>query len=145
MAEYTKTIDGIVSIKPVLDWAYQLITKGLIAGPVELVVRRPLEIRSLPANNKQWAVLGDIAKQLEWYGTKMDSEDWKVLLSNEYSPQRIIPAISGGFCVLNFRTSKASKAEMSDLIEIYYAFGSSKGVQWSEPALKEYESYSKAQ
>lgn len=141
MSEYTKVIDGLVSIKPVLDWAYQLIVKGLQGGAVEIAIRRYEEARSLPQNGRQWAMYADIANQLEWHGQKLTKEDWKVLLCNEWKPQSIIPAIGGGFCVINAKTSKASKEDMSNLIEIVFAFGSQYGVRWSEPALKEYESW----
>ena len=99
MTEHVKVIDGLVSIKPVLDWAYQLITKGLAGGSVEIAIRRHEEGRSSTQNAKQWAMYTDIANQLEWHGVKMEKEDWKILLSNEWKPQSIIPAISGGFCV----------------------------------------------
>lgn len=145
MSEHVKVIDGLVSIKPVLDWAYQLITKCLRGGAVEVAIRRHEEGRSSAQNSKQWAMYTDIANQLTWHGEKLDKEDWKILLTNEWKPQSIIPAIGGGFCVLNAKTSKAKKPEMADLIEIVYAFGSSHGVVWSEPALACYAEYREAQ
>jgi hypothetical protein len=145
MAEHVKVIDGSASIKSALDWAYQLILKGLDGGAVEIALRRHEETRSLPQNNKQWAMFTDISKQLEWHGKKMPPEDWKDLLCHEWKPQQIIPSISGGFCVLNARTSKAKKRDMADLIEIVYAFGSSRGVVWSEQSLSVYQEYKEAQ
>ena len=143
--EHVKIIDGLVSIKPVLDWAYQLITNGLAGGAVEIAIRRHEEGRSAQQNNKAWAMYTDIANQLTWHGEKLEKEDWKILLTNEWKPQSIIPAISGGFCVLNAKTSKAKKDEMADLIEIVYSFGSSHGVVWSEPAIACYAEYKEAQ
>ena len=143
--EYSKIIEGSISIKSALDWAYQLIVKGLAGGAVEITIRRYNEKRTLPQNSKQWPMYTDIASQLEWHGMKLDKDDWKILLTNEWKPQTIVPAISGGFCVLNSKTSKAEKQEMSDLIEIIYAFGSSHGVKWSESSLRQYESYREAQ
>jgi hypothetical protein len=143
--EHVKVIDGLVSIKPVLDWAYQLIIKGLAGGSVEIAIRRHEERRSNEQNKKSWAMYTDIANQLTWHGEKLEKEDWKILLTNEWKPQSIIPAIGGGFCVLNAKTSKAKKAEMADLIEIVYHFGSSHGVVWSEPAMALYAEYKEAQ
>lgn len=145
MSEHVKVIDGAISIKSALDWAYQLILRGLQGGAVEIAIRRHEENRSLPQNNKQWAMYTDISKQLEWHGNKMTPEDWKDLLVHEWKPQQIIPAISGGFCVLNARTSKAKKREMSDLIEIVYHFGSERGVVWSDASLAAYSEYREAQ
>jgi len=141
MSEHVKIIDGIVSIKPVLDWAYRLICKGLDGGSVEIAIRRHTKGRSAQQNSKAWAMYTDISNQLEWHGVKLQKEDWKILLTNEWKPQSIIPAISGGFCVLNAKTSKSKQAEMADLIEIVYSFGSSHGVVWSEPALACYAEY----
>lgn len=141
MTEHVKIIDGEIAIKPTFDWAYGMVRKGLPGGAVEVVVRRHQEGRSSTQNSKQWAMYADLENQLTWHGEKLSKEDWKILLCNEWKPQRIIPAISGGFCVLNAKTSKAPKNEMIDLIEIVYAFGSANGVKWSEPALKEYESW----
>lgn len=146
MSEYTKVIDGLVSIKPALDWAYQLICKGLAGGSVEILIRRYEEKRSLPQNSKQWALYTDISEQLTWHGNTMSKEDWKILLTNEWKPQTIVPSISGnGFCVLNASTSKASKQELSELIELVYAFGTQSGVKWSEASLAVYETYREAQ
>jgi hypothetical protein len=83
----------------------------------------------------------DLANQLEWYGERMTPEQWKELLSHEWQAQKIVPAISGGFCALGVRTSKLKKREMAELIELVYAFGSEKGIKWSEPALACYEEY----
>ena len=146
MSEHVKVIDGLVSIKPVLDWAYKLICKGLAGGAVEIAIRRHEENRSLPQNGKQWAMYTDIAEQLRWHDNQLSKEDWKILLTNEWKPQTIVPSISGnGFCVLNASTGKASKQDMIDLIEIVYSFGTQSGVKWSDPALKAYESYREAQ
>ena len=143
--EHTKIIDGMASIKSALDWAYQLINKGIEGGAVEIAIRRYEEARSLPQNAKQWAMYTDIAEQLQWHGNAMSKEDWKILLTNEWKPQSIVPSISGnGFCVLNASTSKASKKDMCDLIEITYAFGSQSGVKWSDASLACYESYREA-
>lgn len=145
MSEHVKVIDGAVSIKPVLDWAYSMILKGIEGGAVAVVIRRHAAARNNEQNKKQWAMFTDIANQLEWHGQKMSKEDWKILLCHEWKPQTIIPAISGGFCVLNASTSKSSKVDFCDLIEIIYAFGSSRGVAWSEAALKEYANYKENQ
>jgi len=143
--EHSRVIDGVVSIKATLDWAYKLIMIGITGGAIEIIIRRYEAARSLPQNSKQWAIYTDIAEQLDWHGNKMSKDDWKILLTNEWKPQTIVPSISGsGFCVLNASTSKASKQELSDLIEIAYAFGSNMGVKWSERALDAYSSYKEA-
>jgi hypothetical protein len=102
------------------------------------------DTRTAEQNSKQWAMYTDLSKQLTWHGSKLDPGDWKDLLCHEWKPQQIIPAISGGFCVLNARTSKAKKKEFSDLVEIIYAFGSEHGVKWSEKALECYQEYRQA-
>lgn len=146
MGEHVRVIDGLVSIKPVLDWAYQLICKGLAGGAVEVAIRRHEEKRSISQNSKTWAMYTDIAEQLRWHDNQLSKEDWKILLTNEWKPQTIVPSISGnGFCVLNASTSKASKQEIGELIELVYAFGTQSGVKWSESALSVYESYREAQ
>jgi len=143
--EYSRIVEGAISIKSALDWVFQLVTKGLAGGAVEIIIRRYEEGRSNPQNAKQWAMYTDIAEQLQWHGNTLSKDDWKILLTNEWKPQSIVPSISGnGFCVLNASTSKSSKKDMADLIEIVYAFGSQMGVKWSKQSLAAYESYREA-
>jgi hypothetical protein len=42
------------------------------------------------------------------------------------------------------RTSDMGKPIFSDLIEVIYAFGSERNVQWSEPSLQLYSQYKEA-
>ncbi len=83
-------------------------------------------------------MLRDISKQLQWsingVKTFMDEEDWKdVLTAALKKHQRVAEGIEGGFVFLGMRTSKAKKSEIIDLIELMYAFGTERGVTWTDP------------
>lgn len=132
-------------IKPVLDWVYTCLQRGLAGGPVEVRVSRADEARSADQNAKQWAMYSDLSEQLQWHGMTLSKEQFKDLLSHDWSSQIIVPAISGGFCALGIKTSKLKKREMAELIELTYAFGAEHGVKWSEAAQECYDSYREAQ
>ena len=90
------------------------------------------EKRSNEQNRLMWAALTDISRQVEWYGEKLSPEDWKHILSSSLRKQRAVPGIDGGFVVLGLSTSKMSKDEMSELLELALAFGAQKGVVFCE-------------
>ena len=79
-----------------------------------------------------WALLSDVAKQLVWHGQTLDTEDWKLVFLNALNSEiRMVPAIDGrGFVAIGRRTTRLSKAEMSDLIEIIFKFGAEHGVKF---------------
>ena len=87
--------------------------------------------RSLDQNAHLWAVLTDISQQVEGHGQYLSSEDWKHILSAGLKKeQRMAPGINGGWVVLGLSTSKMTKSEFSDLLELAYAFGIEKGVKF---------------
>ena len=116
-----------------------LINRGLFKGVVEVVLQRPA--RSLSQNRKMWPMLTDVSKQVNWYGEKLDNEDWKDVCMSSLNKQRAVPGIDGGFVGLSKRTSKLDKEGFAQLIEVIYAFGSDQNVAWSEPALQTYSKY----
>ena len=119
-----------------------LINRGLFKGVVEVVLQRPA--RSLSQNRKMWPMLTDVSKQVNWYGEKLDNEDWKDVCMSSLNKQRAVPGIDGGFVGLSKRTSKLDKEGFAQLIEVIYAFGSDQNVAWSEPALQTYSKYKEA-
>lgn len=90
--------------------------------------------RSVPQNDKMWAALTDIAKQLTWHGVRLSPDDWKLVMLDALKREvRMVPNIDGnGFVNLGRSSSDLSKAEMSDLLEIIYAFGAKHGVQFHD-------------
>jgi len=103
----------------------------LVAGHrLQVTVRK--EKRSNEQNKKMWAALSDIANQVEWYGEKLTPEDWKTMLTASLRKQKAVPGIEGGFVVLGLSTSKMTREEMSELLELAIAFGADKGVMFHE-------------
>lgn len=103
------------------------------------------EARNQEQNDKMWACLGDISKQVPWPVwfegrmdiVKLDSESWKnILTAGLEKSQRMAAGIDGGYVLLGQRTSKMSMKKMAALIELILHFGDSKGVCWSDPKLK---------
>lgn len=84
--------------------------------------------RSLDQNALLHATLTEIAREHEWAGKKHDAETWKRLFVAAWSranhePMEILPALDGvGVDIVFRKTSRMSKAEVSDLIEYINAW-----------------------
>lgn len=104
----------------------------LMAGHRMVLELRP-ETRSLAQNARLWAMLGEISQQVDWYGRKLTSEEWKHVFSAALKKQDVVPGLDGGFVVLGLSTSKMTKGEMGDLQTLMEAFGAEKGVRFSAP------------
>lgn len=81
-------------------------------------------------NDKLWANLTDVATQLDWHGQKLAPDDWKLIFMDGLTRElRIVPNLEGnGFVNLGRSSSKLSKAEFSELLELIAAFGANHGV-----------------
>lgn len=90
--------------------------------------------RSLQSNALMWAMLADIASQVEWHGKKLGSADWKAVFTASLKSMNVVPNLDNtGFVVLGQSTSKMTIKEMSELIELMYAFGAEHGVKFTAP------------
>lgn len=102
-------------------------------APDGFCVRITEPTRNLEQNAKLWALLNDIAKQVVWHGRKLDSESWKHLFTSSLKKMDVVPNLEGtGFVALGLSTSKMTKREMSDLIELIHAFAANNGVNFNE-------------
>ena len=92
--------------------------------------------RSLPQNDRMWAMLTDVASQLTWHGLRLSPDDWKLIFLDALKREvRMVPNIDGnGFVNLGRSSSDLSKAEMSDLMELIAAFGARHGVVFNDQA-----------
>ena len=104
----------------------------LMAGHRLVLEVRP-EKRSDAQNRRLWAMLSDISAQVDWYGHKLTSEEWKHVFTASIKRQRVVPGLDGGFVVLGQSTSKMTKAEMAELQELMEAFGVQQGVRFRAP------------
>lgn len=94
--------------------------------------------RSQEQNRRLWALLSDIASQVEWpvdgRNQRLSPEDWKHIFSAGLKRhQRVAMGLDGGFVILGQSTRRMTVAEMGDLMELITAFGSERQVRWSDP------------
>jgi hypothetical protein len=91
--------------------------------------------RTLPQNDRMWAMLTDVATQVEHMGKRCPAEDWKVLFLHALGREtRFIPALDGhGFVPIGQSSSDLSVEEMTELIEFIFAWGAEHGVEFHEP------------
>jgi hypothetical protein len=91
--------------------------------------------RSTDQNALLWAMLTDVARQVDWYGQRLTAEDWKDVFTASLRKSRVIPGIeAGSFVVLGMRTSDMTKDEFSNLTELIHAFAAERGVVFSGEA-----------
>lgn len=103
--------------------------------PIEVEVSPPK--RTLSQNRKMWPLLHDLALQVVWYGERYDEDDWKDMITalvakTKKQEQRTAPGIGGGVVMFGQRTSKMRVAEMVEVIEAIYWFGTEQGVKFSD-------------
>jgi len=101
-------------------------------APEDYVCEIRKRTRSLDQNAKMWAMLGEISCQVDWYGRKLTSEDWKDVFTAALKKMDVVPGIDGGFVALGQSTSSMTISEMSDVIELMYAFGAKNNVKFND-------------
>lgn len=112
----TVTINGPEDRQRIATWA-----RNVEAGTVVTFRKKS---RSSEQSAKMWAMLHEVSEQVEWYGAKLDAEDWKDVFTASLRHARVVPGIDKGtFVPLGMRTSTMTIDEMSNLIELIYAFG----------------------
>lgn len=116
-----------------IQTAWQHAKGWLMAGDQRLTLEIRPEKRSDAQNRRLWAMLSDISAQVDWYGQKLTSEEWKDVFSASLKRTKVVPGLDGGFVVCGQSTSKMTKAEMCELQELMEAFGAERSVKFRAP------------
>lgn len=111
------------------DTARKLAIECVAQAPGGYIVTVAEPTRNLEQNALLWALLTELSEQVPWHGIKLSPDEYKDLLSAGLVKSKVVPNIEGnGFVILGQRTSKMTKGEFSELIELVYAFGAEYGV-----------------
>lgn len=102
--------------------------KPLLMAGHRLVLEVKPETRSTEQNARLWSLLTEVSNQVEWYGHKLNPEEWKDVFSASLKRTKVVPGLDGGFVVCGQSTSRMTKSEMSELQTLIEAFGADKGV-----------------
>lgn len=106
-----------------------------MAAPDGFIVKISEPTRNLEQNAALWAMLADVSEQVVWYGQKLPAEDWKAIFTASLKRSKVVPGIDAGtFVVCGQSTSKMTKADFSDLLEVIAAFGAEHNVKFKESA-----------
>jgi hypothetical protein len=88
--------------------------------------------RTLPQNDRLWAMLTEFSEQAEWAGKKRTTLEWKDLLTGAVKIAgggvEAVPGLEGGIMLLGLHTSDMTVAEMGELIDYMEAKGAELGV-----------------
>lgn len=90
--------------------------------------------RTLPQNDRMWAMLTDVATQVRHNGLKLSADDWKLLFLDALKREvRMVPNLDGnGMISLGRSSSDLDKEEMGDLMELIAAYGARHGVIFND-------------
>lgn len=101
-------------------------------GNTKITISEPSR-RSAEQNAKMWAMLGEVARQVQWHGQWLSDADWKDMATAAIKRQRVVPGIDGGFVVLGSRTSQMNVRDMQEVIDFIEAFGAQHNVVFRDP------------
>lgn len=125
-----------------------------LAGPRIITITEPK--RSDDLNAVMWCLLTDISRQVgwkraRWRGDRMieaggyvlladhpgalrlSKEEWKDVMTAALARPRMFAGIDGGLVAIGLSTSGMSGRRMRELLALIEAFGTEKGVRFSDP------------
>ena len=134
MAQFARVIYSETDRQEILAWikSARLKTRVEVRGPR----------RTLPQNDKMWAMLSDIVRQRKKInGQEFSTEQWKSIFMEALGhEQDVLPKLDGSdFFTVDTSTSKLDEQQMSDLIEFMFAWGAENHVEWSDPNMRSLE------
>ena len=86
--------------------------------------------RTTQQNRLMWGLLTDVSDQLTHCGNKYEPEAWKACFLKAMGKElQFMPSLDGKSIVaVGYHSSRLSKAEFSELIELIYSEGVNRGV-----------------
>jgi len=92
--------------------------------------------RSVPQNDRMYAMLGEVAAQMKHHGISLKVDEWKLLFLDALKREvRVVPNLDGtGLVALGRSSSDLSKEEMAELLSLIEAWGTERGVYFNDPA-----------
>ena len=104
------------------------------AAPMGAVVNVREATRTNDQNAKMWAMLSDVSRAKP-EGRVWTPDVWKAAFMHALGHEILWqPGLDGRTPFpAGFRSSRLSKREMIDLIEVIYEYGARHGVVWTEP------------
>lgn len=91
--------------------------------------------RTVPQNDRMWAMLTEIATKALLGGKRYSADEWKCIFLDALGQEmKFLPKLEGnGFVPIGHRSSDLSVKEMSDLMELMTAWCANNGISTSEP------------
>lgn len=126
----------------------------LQVGPRTIVIQEPK--RTDEQNSLMWVLLHTVAEQVGWRkarwrgdqmleegryvalvedpaAARLSPEQFKDVLTAALKSPQLLGGVDGGVVAVGMSTSRMNKRQVSELIELIYAFGAQHGVEWTEP------------
>jgi len=164
MSAVRKNIIAFTQIDPCLKWIDGNVTRLLHDGKRPYIEIGLEDLRSPEQSSKVHAMISDIVKQAVFKSPALtvkmsdyEYDEGKALLVRWFEremeslgePLRhgskvVIDPFTGEQITIRASTTKFLKKETISFVDWLYATGNDGGVKWSEPALREYESYRSA-
>lgn len=91
-------------------------------APPDTVVTFKKPKRSIPQNDRMWAMLTIVSRECEWHGMKYVPEDWKDYFFHSLKRSKFMPDENGGYVPVGMHTSTLNKQDHSDLTMIIEEF-----------------------
>lgn len=124
----------LVTLRSTVD--RQRATRLVDAAPFGSRIEVKAAKRSIPQNDRMWAMLTEFSEQLKWHGQRLRPDDWKLMFLDALKRElRMVPNLDDtGFVNLGRSSSDLTKSEMTDLIELMFEFGARHGVVFQDDA-----------
>ena len=110
----------------------EMLHRLIEAAPLGALVSIMTSVRTTDQNSKMWAMLGELALQ-QPDGRKHTPEVWKCIFMQGLGHKvRFEIGLDGEPFPVGFRSSRLTKRQMSDLIELIYWYAGQHGVIFSD-------------
>lgn len=94
--------------------------------------------RTMAQNAKFWAMMGELSEGQTYHNRILTPHRWAKLFMDALNREAdLVPNLDGsGFVDIGMSTSDLEVRDFSDLIEVVYAWASSHGIGFKEPAIE---------
>ena len=111
----------------------EVAARAVLQAPHGAVVEVRPQRRTLDQNALMWVLLGEISRAKP-EGRHHTPEIWKCIFMNALGHEvRFVMGLEGEPFPVGFRSSKLTKGQMSDLIEMIYWYAAQHGVALTQP------------